>query len=386
MIEKNTILHNFIQKNSKKEILVKGFYLFFLFVITLAMVLDYAVENYQDAFIEFLFIILTLGSLLYNRYVKNIDVALNSIVIIATLLTYVLLISNNFQMSIFHIIIPLSYFLLYTLRRSLIYFFIHETVVTGIYLYGYYYMYDGHGFSYQASDIVAIFMATLVILFIGIFYHLGVEETYQQLEKANHHNKILLQEVHHRVKNNLNIIASILGLQMRNIKRGITKNSYEALKENKLRIESIAMIHEALYKSKHFDKIDFKKYALRLINLIGATYDKKVEVDVNADNISFALDTMLRLGIILNELFTNSIKYAFSQNSTKNQVNITLTKQKEHYTLIYHEYGNQDADIDKITDSATLGMKLIFLTVREMDGTIQISKKDGLVFTIQFTC
>ncbi len=347
------------------------------------MVLDYAVENYQDAFIEFLFIILTLGSLLYNRYVKNIDVALNSIVIIATLLTYVLLISNNFQMSIFHIIIPLSYFLLYTLRRSLIYFFIHETIVTGIYLYGYYYMYDGHGFSYKASDIVAIFMATLVILFIGIFYHLGVEETYRQLEKANQHNKILLQEVHHRVKNNLNIIASILGLQMRNIKKGITKDSYEVLKENKLRIESIAMIHEALYKSKHFDKIDFKKYVLRLINLIGATYDKEIQVNLNADNISFSLDTMLRLGIILNELFTNSIKYAFSQNSTNNQVNITLTKQKEHYTLIYHEYGNRDADIDKITDSAALGMKLVFLTVREMDGTIEISKKDGLVFTIQ---
>ncbi len=180
-----TILHSFIQKYSKKEILLAGFYLFFLFVMTLAMILDYQIENFEDAYIELFFIFITVASVLYYMYTKDIEVGLNSMVVIASLTSYALLLSNDFRISIFHIIVPLSYFLLFKLKRALLYFVIHQTIVISLYVYGYY-SYVEDGFPYAASDIVAIVMAVLIILFIGIFYHFGVEDTYDQLEKANY--------------------------------------------------------------------------------------------------------------------------------------------------------------------------------------------------------
>jgi len=93
---------------------------------------------------------------------------------------------------------------------------------------------------------------------------------------------------------------------------------------------------------------------------------------------------MLHLGIIINELFTNSIKYAFPKHKTQNSVRISLTKDKEHYIFRYHNRDNQEADIQKILHSKTLGIKLIKLTVKQIDGKLDVQKQDGLVFTITF--
>ncbi len=382
-MKKVTILHTFLQNHTKKEILVAGFYLFFLLIITLAMFLDFLIGNRKDAAIELVFIVVTLLSLLYNRYVKNIDIALNSIVLIATILTYVLLISNDFQMAIFHIIMPLAFFLLYDLKRSLLYFWIHQMIVTALYIYAYYH-YGSAAFAYSASDIVAIIMASLIILFIGIFYHLGVENSYRQLERSNAHNSVLLKEIHHRVKNNLNIIASILGLQMMNIKKGVAKDAYTVLKENQLRIQAIAMIHEALYRSDYLDSIDFTKYTRALTELINQAYGKEIYVDISSDRHCFAIETMFRLGVILNELFTNSIKYAFTGDESKDQVTIALHREDHRYRLVYHERDHHHIDIDTIKNSRTLGMKLIHLTLQEMHGTMDISNDNGLKVVIQF--
>ena len=229
-----------------------------------------------------------------------------------------------------------------------------------------------------------MFTTSVVVVFLGLFYHLSTEVTYEKLEASNKKNETLLKEIHHRIKNNLNVIASIFGLQILNLKKGISKSTEEVLKDNKMRIESIAMIHESLYQNHDIGKAPFKGYVQKLTGLINKTYNRNISVHIDSQNISLPLETMFRLGIILNELFTNSIKYAFEHDEKSDQVNVKLYRDGDDCYFTYHESRNEHIDIPKILNSQTLGMRLIQLTVKQMDGTLDISHNDGLIFTIIF--
>ncbi len=232
---------------------------------------------------------------------------------------------------------------------------------------------------------INMFTSSIAVIILAIFYHLSTEIPYVKLEKDDKLKALLLKEIHHRIRNNLNIIASIFGIQMRNLEKGIPQNSYDVLKENKLRIQAIAMIHEALYTNHNLDKVKFKSYTTALTNLINEAYGKEISVKVDANQISFPIETMFKLGIILNELFTNSIKHAFTTVGRDDQVTITLKKEGNRYILVYHESDNDHIDMEKIHNSNSLGMKLIYLTVQEMDGMVDILRNSGLIFTIKFS-
>jgi two-component sensor histidine kinase len=231
---------------------------------------------------------------------------------------------------------------------------------------------------------INMFTTSVVVVFLGIFYHLSTEVTYKKLEKSNKKNETLLKEIHHRIKNNLNIIASIFGLQILNLKKGISKSAEEVLKDNKMRIESIAMIHESLYKSHDISQVPFNEYVLNLTGLINQTYNRNVSVKIDSNGIYLPLESMFRLGIILNELFTNSIKYAFEHDKSSDQVWIVLSKENNYYHFAYHESRNEHIDIDKMLESKTLGIRLIQLTVMQMEGTLDIIHDNGLIFKIIF--
>ena len=231
---------------------------------------------------------------------------------------------------------------------------------------------------------INMFTTSIAVIILAVFYHLSTEIPYARLEKDDKLKELLLKEIHHRIKNNLNIIASIFGIQMRNLKKGVTQNSYDLLKENKLRIQAIEMIHEALYANHNVDRVNFKSYAVALTNLINEAYGRDISVKIDANGISLPIETMFKLGIILNELFTNSIKYAFITDDRDNRISITLKKEINQYTLVYRESINDHIDMKKIHNSTSLGMKLISLTIKEMDGTINISQNCGLSFIIKF--
>lgn len=235
------------------------------------------------------------------------------------------------------------------------------------------------------SDI-NMFTTSVVVVLLGIFYHLSTEVTYEKLEIANEKNETLLKEIHHRIKNNLNIIASIFGLQILNLQKGVSKSTEEVLNDNKMRIEAIALIHESLYQNHDIGKVPFDEYAKNLTTLINKTYNRNISVDIASDHISLPLETMFRLGIVLNELFTNSIKYAFEHDAEHDHVWIGLSKKEDYCHFAYHESHNENMNIKKMLSSKTLGMRLIQLTVKQMGGTLDISHNDndGLIFTIIF--
>lgn len=195
--------------------------------------------------------------------------------------------------------------------------------------------------------------------------------------------KLLHREIHHRIKNNLNTIASILGLQINNLDRTLENDPKEILERSKRRIETIAINHELLYNNHEVGKVDFKKYTEGLTDAINQAYGRNISVHIENHNIPLPIETMFQIGIILSELFTNSVKYAFEQDG-HDRVNISLSQRGNHLFFSYHESRNENIDITKIMESQTLGMRLIKLTVKQLGGTLEVSRNKGLIFTIDF--
>jgi len=362
---------------NKKKIFLLGFYISFLLVMTLAMVLDIIIKNYIDVYVELFFILLTLASVLYYKQSKNTNIALYSIVIIATLTTYALLVSNHFNISIFHSIVPLGYFLLFSLKRSLIYTFIHQIIVISIYSYGYF-AYPNNTVLNDPTIIVAIAMASLMIIFFGIVYHLSVENSYQLLANSNRQKEMLLKEVHHRVKNNLNIVSSMLGLQMLREEDEYIKQIF---KKNKFRIKSIALIHEILYKHSDFEKINLLEYLGQLSFSLFGIFDKEVKVYIETDkNLFLPFELALKIGIISNELMANSMKYAFTEE--KAEVWIDFQEDDKNYIYKYNDSSTIPINISNLKKGKSLGLKLVDMMVEQMDAELTTTNTSGLNYII----
>jgi len=198
-------------------------------------------------------------------------------------------------------------------------------------------------------------------------------------------NEILHSEIHRRVKNNLNTIASILGLQINTLDMISDKNTRKILENSKQRIETIAINHEVLYQNQDMGKVSFNGYTQNLIDMINQSHHRKnVSVEIESGHISLPTDTMFLIGIILSELFTNSIKYAFEKEKDDHHVKISLSEYKNHFLFSYHESRSENIDIKKILNSRTLGIRLVKLTVKQLGGTLEVTQNRGLIFTIDF--
>ena len=187
-------------------------------------------------------------------------------------------------------------------------------------------------------------------------------------------------EIDHRIKNNLNMISAILGLQILNLKNGSDESSEEILQKSKLRIDALVMVHDALYLGKQKEGIDFVQYVNALSEKIGETFHKILNVKIETVKKELSLETMVELGIILNELFTNSIKYGTQT------IEIKLTKKYKYCVLTYLEKGNKTADVRKINESKKLGIKLIKLMVKQLRANMDIQRNGDLGYTIRFKC
>jgi len=361
----------------RKDIFLIGFYIVCLFILSLAAIIDFIIENYIDAYTELLFISLTLISIAYYKYSNNYTVALYNLVLIATLITYVLFINNNFNISIFHAAIPLIYFSLFTLKRSLIYTFIHESIVICIYIYGYI-KYPNHPILHNMSLLTGIFMGSLIIIIFGIVYHISVEKSYQMLKQSDKQKELLLQEVHHRVKNNLNIISSILGLQLL---RETDETIKEVFEKNRLRIDSIAMVHEILYIQKDFEKINIYEYLYQLASTVVGISEEEITINIKKDVLYLHFETVLEVGIITTELIINSIKHAFTDS--KRSINIDIQITDNEYIYKYQDSNEDVIDVAKMKTNKSLGLKLIYMMVEQMNAQMFTENKSGLQYTIR---
>lgn len=181
---------------------------------------------------------------------------------------------------------------------------------------------------------------------------------------------MLLKEVHHRVKNNMQVISSLISLQSDKI---TDQESLERLRESQNRIKSMALVHESLYQSENLASIDPSGYLRNLTSEVIASYslETAITVDFSITVHAMDLDTALPCGLIVNELVSNSLKHGF-KGRAKGTITIGLDETDDEYILSARDDGcGLPADFD-VTSLDSLGIKLINVLTRQMRGTIEI--------------
>jgi two-component sensor histidine kinase len=325
--------------------------------------------------------------LVHYHYIKSYTFFVYSGITIATIGYNALLYFDHFVLHSYLIlmIIPLIIFFLLPLRQAWITSVIYYLVLAGFSYYGYRVLHIESAM-FEKNALQVYTFGALFILAFGTFYQLAIEASYRKMEHANIQKELLLKEIHHRIKNNLNKMSSGLGLQILRLHRGHVDEPEEILRKNKLRIETMALLHEALYRSDDIANVEVGAYIQELITLIERAYGRSNTVTMYVESISLSLEKILRLGTILNELYTNSIKH--TQADKVVHIDINFTQTNGSCELIYRQSGHMDQiDPKKLQESHGLGMMLVRLSVEEMDGNLAIeSTQNDLRFTITFSC
>jgi len=195
---------------------------------------------------------------------------------------------------------------------------------------------------------------------------------------------VLMKEIHHRVKNNLQVISGLLELQSKSVNDEAAK---DALTEGRNRVRSIALIHQNLYQFENLSSIELKRFVNDLCRQVESVYKKqnKIVMHIEVPVLYLDIDSAVPLGLIMNELLTNSFKYAFNDTST-GEINIEIdTAAEGKYELRYADNGpGLPADFD-LSRSNTLGMQLINDLSRQIGGKVRYQYKNGASFIINFT-
>ncbi|MEO1652611.1 MAG: histidine kinase dimerization/phosphoacceptor domain -containing protein, partial [Bacteroidota bacterium] len=206
----------------------------------------------------------------------------------------------------------------------------------------------------------------------------------EKLQASLLEKETLLKEIHHRVKNNLQVISSLFNLQSKIITDPV---ALEAIRDGQSRVQSMALIHQKLYQSDTLSSIDFQEYLKQLVQSIADTYrshDTDVQYDLDAHQIQLDIDTAIPLGLIINELVSNSYKYAFSENN-EGLIKIEVKAgELPFYTLKVSDNGKglpKDLNLEKVN---SLGLKLVNILSRQLRGTVEILEGPGTVFFIHF--
>ncbi len=203
----------------------------------------------------------------------------------------------------------------------------------------------------------------------------------QNMESELRQKNALLKEVHHRVKNNLQIMSSLLRLQTRNLDKSLNP----IIEDAQSRIFAMALVHEQLYSTNNFDSMDINKYVTSLISTIFNTYNVRsdqIELVINIPKITIPLDKTVPLGLIFNELITNAVKYAFPDGKGQLRIDVTQSDQTIEIRVADNGVG-LPADFD-VTKVKSLGMLLISDLTDQLEGTFTCHNDNGAVFTIVF--
>ncbi len=209
------------------------------------------------------------------------------------------------------------------------------------------------------------------------------QEAEEKLKESLKEKEILFKEVHHRVKNNMQVISSILNLQSHSIKDPKIRRLFE---ESQDRIKSMALVHENLYKTKNINKIDFDDYIKTLIDNLFRTYgvNNNIFLNIKKSNVYLSLEVGIPCGLIINELISNSVKHAF-KNKNKNSIFVKLIKlpdSKLELTVKDNGIGI-DSSID-IYNTKSMGLQLVTTLVEQINGKIELDNTKGTKFVITF--
>lgn len=195
--------------------------------------------------------------------------------------------------------------------------------------------------------------------------------------------EILLKEIHHRVKNNLQIISSIIKLQASYSNDSTTK---EICKDLQTRVMAMALIHQKLYQTESLSKIDFKDYLQKLVSQLVSVYrlsQQVISVNLDLDNLQLDVDTAVPCGMLISEIVSNSLKHAFP-NGSSGKIAIKVNKENGFYLLNIKDNGIGLQHDNNKQSTHHLGMQLIKSLTAQLAGSINISSNGGTEYRIKF--
>lgn len=202
------------------------------------------------------------------------------------------------------------------------------------------------------------------------------------VRKSLTEKEVMLKEIHHRVKNNLQVISSLLSLQSGYTEDGESSN---LLRECQHRVRSMSMLHERLYRSDDLSRIDMREYAQTLMNFLMRSYsiNNNIQFTFDINDINLGIDSAIPCGLIINELLSNSLRHAFPENRQGNLF-VSMTQNETDITLTVSDDGVGLPDNFKIGSTKTLGMTLVETLSQQLCGKMIIDKTIGTSFQIIF--
>jgi two-component sensor histidine kinase len=213
----------------------------------------------------------------------------------------------------------------------------------------------------------------------------------EQLAASLQEKEVLLKEVHHRVKNNLQVVSSLLDLQSQRIQE---PQVLEMFRESQNRVKSMALIHEKLYQSESLSKVNLADYIESLVMYLIQAYavnPDRIALQLNLEPLALNLDTAIPCGLILNELISNAMKYAFPGNmggtlwiSLHSSCSAVSSQENNVFELVV---GNDGVKLPKLLDlssAKTLGFQLVNILIQQLQGQIEVSQNQGIEFKIRF--
>jgi len=195
----------------------------------------------------------------------------------------------------------------------------------------------------------------------------------------------LLREIHHRVKNNLQIISSLLSLQTNNVK---DKKFLALIRDSRNRIKTMALVHEMLYATADLSQIKLKSYTEKLCeNIYESQKQPKMKIAFKYDiyeDAYFEIDRMIPLGLIINEVVSNSLKYAFKNKKGEIFIGLKCGPAKDKYTVTLSDNGSGLPKGFNFKKDSNLGMQLIYMLAEQLNGKVSMQRKNGTTYKIEF--
>lgn len=215
----------------------------------------------------------------------------------------------------------------------------------------------------------------------------GVDITFKKVQEIQLANSVeekeaLLGEIHHRVKNNLSLILGLIEMQAAYSEDGYFKKQ---LSEIRSRILAMALIHDKMYKSSTFAKIELKDYLTDLVTSISKFFSREtvVKINLDLDSVQISSKTVVPLALLVNEIVTNAYKYAFSRTEN-GELSVRLKQLDNEIELVISDNGPGLAEGDAVKKGKTLGFKLFGLFVKQLKGSYDLDGSEGLRFMVRF--
>jgi two-component sensor histidine kinase len=212
-----------------------------------------------------------------------------------------------------------------------------------------------------------------------------IEAQKEIIQSSLSEKETLLREIHHRVKNNLQIISSLLNIQSSHIS---DEKVLASIHEGQSRVQAMSLIHQNLYQSDHLSNVAMESYLEQLVSYLSGifhTEQQSIKIQVKAKEIKFDIDTAIPLGLIVNELVSNALKYAFEKTQNEAQINIHIIPISEiDFELKVSDNGKGLEDVAKLENNTSMGLKLVKILSRQLRGNFRYERERGSVFVVNF--